>query len=140
MSTWRLILAFVLGLGLVFGFWMYGCLRTMQETVGFNIQTTSISILFTAALSTPIILFLFLGFKLILKIKAKANTLAISIFYLSIILGSSVSECWILQDERNFSREISQISPTEVYSRARAWPNEAALLVFVPNEGIHATD
>jgi hypothetical protein len=57
---------------------------------------------------------------------------------LALVLGSVASELWILSDERRFATEVG--TANEVRGRPRAWPNGTASLVYLPGEGVHATD
>jgi hypothetical protein len=117
----------------VFAFWLYGEFRTMQENVGFNFGASLRSLCLLAFVSLPF------WFPFLLRRGSgfRAPRTSRLVIY-SLILGSVLSEAWILLDEARFKRET--VASLGLYSRWRAWPNGAAALVYVPYRGIHATD
>jgi hypothetical protein len=121
-------------------FWLYGIGRTMRETVGFNTTATVSGFSLTLVFSL-VFLFLLLLLATSLDVKLKRWRLILVLFLGSLILGSAMSETWILWDEARFRDEIvTRPDISRPYSRPRAWPNEVGSLVYVPTKGIHSTD
>lgn len=126
--------------GCVVGFWIYGAGRTMRETVGFDIGSFGCGVLL--ALGLPYVL---VALFLIVRQLRPSPTVGcppslLIVLSLALLAGSLLSEWWILRDETQFSTEVSKTAQSKIYSRPRAWPNSGCSLVFVPGEGIHATD
>ena len=57
---------------------------------------------------------------------------------LAFAVGSVSSELWILHDENEFIETAT--ASGERQGRPRAWPNSIAALVYIPGNGVHATD
>jgi hypothetical protein len=110
-----------------------GNYETMTETVGFRLWTSVTSLCMLGFISSifwfPFVLRRVSGFR-----ASRTSRLVIC----SLMIGSVLSEAWILFDEARFKGEAAA-SP-DIYSRDRAWPNRAAALVYIPHRGIHATD
>lgn len=112
----------------------------MRETVGFDVAAFGFGLLTGVGLPLFIIL-PFLVFKTIrLREKIRPTPWLIAVLAANLLIGSLISEWWILRDETQFSEEVSKADGQNPYSRARAWPNQSCSLVFVPGKGIHATD
>jgi len=121
-------------------FWLYGEVRTMQETVGFNGATTIKAVLFNF-ITLIVIANLLLFLSKILSVKLMRWWLILMLFSGSMILGSSMAEVWILLDETRFKNEILASPDMSIpQSRSRAWPNHGCTLVYIPTKGIHSTD
>lgn len=110
-------------------FWLYGIGRTMAETVGVS---------WRGALSGALLGFVAPSVAVILVALARRQRWLMMALTLAFILGSVVSELWILNDEHRFASEVGTTS--EIRSRPRAWPNGTASLVYLPGKGVHATD
>ena len=110
-------------------FWLYGIGRTMAETVGVSWRgTASGALLGFAAPCAIVILIAF----------ARRERRLMTALTLALVVGSLVSELWIVRDEQRFASEVATAS--EIRSRPRAWPNGSASLVYLPGKGVHATD
>lgn len=122
-------------------FWLYGGARTMCETVGFSTRALIIGLLFGAvfpAVTASFVLFVVRSFWPRLRSTSLLSiTLGIGI---GVVIGSILSECWILVDESKFASEVREVAPGLPYARPRAWPNQIGSLVYVPGKGVHATD
>ena len=127
--------------GLVTGFWLYGMARTMQETVGLDISAFLLALFLSFILPLLVVLPpVITAKKSWLCEKVWTWPVWVIVFALSLFAGSVASEAWILRDEARFGAELSKRNSEALYSRARAWPNSAGSLVFVPGGGIHSTD
>jgi hypothetical protein len=135
--TTRLLYAATIVLTFAVGFWLYGVARTMRETVFFNPAATASGMLL--GVGVPVV-----GAVLCLIAKAlwfrqrSWNPLLLVALAVSLSAGNAASEAWILWDEAGFWAEVA--STDGPYSRARAWPNRAYRLIYMPGKGIHATD
>jgi len=109
-------------------FWFYGIGRTMSETVGVSWRGTASGVVLGFAAPSVIVILIALA-------RRERRLMALT---LALILGSVVSELWILNDEHRFTSEVAAAS--EIRSRPRAWPNGTASLVYLPGKGVHATD
>ena len=59
---------------------------------------------------------------------------------ISVGIGSAVGEAGVSFDESLFREEVNSLAtPDKMYWRSRAWPSRSYALVYVPGEGIHAT-
>jgi hypothetical protein len=105
----------------------------MDENVGFSFLTAFKSLcllgFFIAIVWIPLLIRQLSGFR---------ATRTFRLVTYSLIVGSLLSEAWILFDEARFKRETT--ASLVSYSRARAWPYRATALVYIPHRGIHATD
>lgn len=119
------------------GFWLYGGGRTLRETVGFDVLA-SLSGLFLGFFLPMIFALAILVWSRIWTSQMRRLPVLSSALAMTLILGSVVSEFWILRDEARFSNEAS--GREVIYSRERAWPNQDCSLVYVPGQGIHSTD
>lgn len=123
--------------GIALGFWLYGVGRTMRETVHFSVWAMLSGILLSVLLPTlAAVLLRFLG-----RLSVRAGSpwpWLLTSFTVSLVVGSGLSEAWILRDESRFENEAARATTT--YSRPRAWPNQGCSLVFIPGKGIHSTD
>jgi len=140
MKWTRYALAVLVALTLAgLSFYAYGALRTMQENVGLSARPVVVSA------ACPLVL-LAISVATVLAARSFASDrLAISKRMIALLagcwlLGCATSEVWILADERSFAHELSLRPPTELYSRARNWPNQDCSLVYIPQQGIRATD
>jgi len=125
----------IVGFGI--GFLLYGIGRTMRETVNFNTTASLSGLLLGVVLPLIVILPVLIAKKLWFRTVAWPGSLLLVAFVASLLVGSLVSEAWILRDEARFSAETTNAIP---YSRPRAWPNQTCSLVFVPGKGTHGTD
>jgi hypothetical protein len=121
----------LIGFGLI-GFWLYGIGRTMRETVGFTASATFTGLVLGFAVPLGGILIIRLLFHGLSKLQIpwKAATI--------LLCACALSEGCIIRDEARFAVEASKANT--VFSRDRAWPNQACSLVSIPGRGIHATD
>lgn len=110
-------------------FWLYGVGRTMAETVGVSWRGTASGAVLGFAAPSIIVILIAL---------ARRERRLMTLLTLALVVGSAVSELWILNDERRFASEIA--AAREIRSRPRAWPNGTASLVYLPGKGVHATD
>jgi hypothetical protein len=132
--NWRncgLVLTTIVAFSLAF--WLYGIGRTMRETVTFTASGWVFGMLLSFFLPLLLILPMIRALR---DVRATAKLAAL--IGAALLAGSVTSEVAILQDEHRFSMEAARA--TGVYSRPRAWPNGAGSLVWVPGQGIHATD
>lgn len=120
-------------------FLIYGVGRTMCETVGFSGRAPISGFALASLLLIPILTAEFVAIRHSEQRALLARS-ALFILSSSLLFGCLVSELWILHDEKQFASEVSAILPQRIYSRPRAWPNGVCALVFVPGQGIHATD
>lgn len=128
-------------IGFAAGFWNYGGVRTMQETVGFDSAAFGFGLLLGVVFFPSMaVLPLLLARTIWPNLKSWTPPSAFVALGVALLVGSVFSEWWILRDESKFSDEVSQVSLSSPYGRARAWPNEGCRLVFIPGQGIHATD
>lgn len=114
-------------------FWSYGIGRTLCETTGLTWRGSicGVTIALGACAAVGSIWFL-----LTQRLHLRAGFWVA--FGAAFLLGAVMSELWILRDERLF---IAQTSTSgKLQSRPRAWPNDSAMLVYVPGKGVHATD
>ena len=119
------------------GFFVYGHGRTMSETFGFSATSSAASLLLSAFLAAPVLLVVvFAGF-VTRKFDPGPPVVMLAA---GLLTGCVTSEAWILLDEARFSAEVGALRPGEFHDRGRAWPFQDAALVFIPGEGIHATD
>jgi hypothetical protein len=121
------VFAFIACMGAAF--WLYGAGRTMAETVGVSWQGTFSGALF--GFMAPCV-------AVMLVALARRERRLMTALTLALVLGSVISELWILNDEHRFRSEVAAAS--EIRSRPRAWPNGTASLVYLPGKGVHATD
>jgi len=56
------------------------------------------------------------------------------------LVGCVACESFLLLDEWRFEQEVRALQGVVHWSRPRAWPFGSASLVYVPEEGIYATD
>ena len=70
--------------------------------------------------------------------QSEANYTSLYLRNRVLVVGSGLSEAWILRDESRFENEAARATAT--YSRPRAWPNQGCSLVFIPGKGVHSTD
>lgn len=137
--TTLLVSAIVVGLAA--SFWLYGGARTMRETVSFDIVASVSGFVFGVLLPLVIILPPLLVAKKLWHLEKGWRVPSWFIaFAICLLVGSLASEAWILRDEAQFSAEVSKTNKEVLYSRSRTWPNQTCSLVFVPGQGIHATD
>jgi hypothetical protein len=111
-------------------FWLYGIGRTMAETVGASWRGTASGAALGFAAPSVIVILIVLA--------RRDRRSSMTVLTLAFVLGSVVSELWILNDEHRFASEIA--TADEIRSRPRAWPNGSASLVYLPGEGVHAID
>jgi hypothetical protein len=118
-------------------FFLYGMARTMSETFGFSATSTASSLMFTVFLASPVLLLVvFAG----LASRKFDPGVPIVVLAAGLFAGCVASEAWLLIDEARFSSEVAALRPGEFHDRGRAWPFQNAGLVFIPGQGIHATD
>lgn len=123
------IIAFIACMAVAF--WLYGIGRTMAETVGVSWRgTASGAVLGFAAPSVGAAL-------IALALRDRQRGLMVTLT-LAFVLGSALSELWIVHDEHRFKSDV--LTSGEIRSRPRAWPNGSASLVYLPGKGVHATD
>lgn len=128
---------FFAALGLVISstvaFWAYGGGRTMCETVGVTWRGCRCG----AIVETLPWVITTLVWVVLLR-RHYSSVVVIAAITSAFVVGSVLSELWILRDEKDF---IEMTRGSEVIqSRARAWPNGVAALVYIPGKGVHATD
>lgn len=136
----RSLLALAIVIGFSVGFWLYSVGRTMRETVSFDSAALCFGLLLGVVLPSVVVLPLLLARTVWPNLKLWTPPSAFVALGLALLVGSLLSEWWILRDERKFSDEASKASLNSPYSRPRAWPNGTCSLVFIPGKGIHATD
>jgi hypothetical protein len=115
----------------------YGQLRSMTETFGFTLRSSTLATLFTFVPT----LALTCVTRLLLKNATTRNLLLTCL--LATFLGSTLAEAMILMDETHFTHEVQTLAANPsatVYSRPRQFPNDVAALVWIKDRGIHATD
>jgi hypothetical protein len=133
-------ISFVCFVGFALGFWSYSGGRTLCETVGFDARTFAFGLLTGVGLPLFIILPVLILKPMWSRKKTGPASWLIALLVANLLIGSLISEWWILRDETRFAEEVSKADGQNLYSRARAWPNQSCSLVFVPGKGIHATD
>jgi hypothetical protein len=126
-------LVFILGAASCF--WLYGIGRTLKETVGFNLDASIVGLIIAVLPFTLLIALI-----LITNNSRWLTVRASKFFGVALLAGSLSSELWLIHDERMFVNEITSNSNSTPHSRARAWPNTSCSLVFLPENGVHATD
>ena len=125
-------------LGIFIGFWLYSGGRSLAETVGFHLSGL------TAGLFLGLLLpLIYIGLPATLLLKwvgqnKRSVFRVLLMFSLMLLTGCAIAEIRVLKDEAAFATEIK--GRTIIYNRARVWPNQSSMLVFVPGQGIHATD
>ena len=122
------------------GFYSYGGARTMAETFTFDLAASLYGLLLGVVIPVLFVGPIAAGKKLWGREKLWPPSALFLLFASSLLVGSLISECWILMDEARFAGEVSRSAGTNLFSRPRAWPNELCSLVFVPGKGIHSTD
>jgi hypothetical protein len=130
---------FLLGLLLVWTFWIYSGVRTWSETVGFSSRGFFTGLAVALVLDLPIYFF-----ALAACAKGYLGTFRkpgiFSVVALMVVLCASIaSELLILNDERSFVME-AQASKQFPFSRARMWPNKDCTLIYTPEKGVWATE
>jgi integral membrane sensor domain MASE1 len=110
-------------------FWLYGAGRTIAETVGISWRGTVSGALLSFAVPSAVVSFMPL---------VRRERWLMTALTLALVLGSVLSELWILNDEHRFTSEVAAAG--EIRSRPRTWPNGTASLVYLPGKGVHATD
>ena len=118
-------------------FWLYGAGRTMCETEGLNIKASSAGLFLSVVVPVSLVLPWLLLVNDVPALKSCSLKVAIG---LALVIGSTLSECWILLDEASFSSQVRTGLPEDRFCRPRAWPNQGCSLVYVPGRGTHATD
>ncbi len=131
---------FACGVGLALGFWSYGGGRTLCETVGFDVRASVWGLLTGVGLPLFIILPVIFFKPIWSGGKIRPAFCLAALIVANLLIGSLISEWWILRDETRFAEEVSKTDGQSLYSRTRAWPNQSCGLVFMPGKGIHATD
>jgi hypothetical protein len=111
----------------------------MSETFHFNMRASVFGLTLVVAVPLLILPILLSAKKLWLPGRSWAASSWLAVLGMSLLVGSLISEMWILRDEARFSAEAAQANGNR-YSRARAWPNQGCSLVFMPGRGIHSTD
>jgi hypothetical protein len=123
----------------VVGFAGYGGLRTMQENFGFNLVVLLRSIGF---IFCPVAVVCVVGLMAFGRSKRVTHRMLLAV--IGIALGSVCSEGQLLLDERSFVKESQNAFAHDhslaIFSRSRWKPNGSAQLVFVKDQGPHATD
>lgn len=121
-------------------YWVYGACRTLGEWVGFDFARS----LWTFALGIGMLVVLVLPWLLIKQhwfpdFGVAPRPLMITIIA-GFFLGSVAAELQLLHDERQFFAEVRARGEEHSYSRERAGPHEICSLIYVPGQGVHATD
>ena len=107
------------------GFYFYSGFRTFGETVGFNLSSTIVGLIFALVLPSIVLS------PVLVSISARYRWA----FFTSLLFGCMIGEFQLLHDEAAFAKQAA--GATTIYSRDRAWPNGNSSLVFVPGQGIH---
>ena len=118
---------------------LYGFLRVGAETFGFTWACTLRTLGATAFVTSWIVLPALLLTRIASSPRLRPAAELLITWLITVILGAGVGELCVLADEASFIDQVAR-HPSHAFDRGRRWPYGNAGLVYVPGEGIHATD
>jgi hypothetical protein len=122
-------------------FGLYGGLRGMSETFGFDARTSGGALLVECDLGAPLVLAALLLVRFVLRerMSGELQTVLVIGCCAGALVGTFASEALFLWDESQFLDEVTA-HPGANHSRSRMFPHTDCSLVYIPGRGIHATD
>jgi hypothetical protein len=121
------------------GFFLYGGIRSMGETIGFSPSSAGFALIFVAVYGW---FFVFAFFVLRRFVRRKATRPWppwLRTYAVALAIGCAASEIELLVDEAAFQRDVA-LNPAVAQSRARWWPNGNGGLCYSPERGVWSTD
>lgn len=140
----RSLMAVLILAGASSSFWTYGGVRVMAETIGFDVRSALVGLAMSGLpLFGLAILFVVLHrFTEDVQTRTRWRRYVISVV-LALSVGCISAEGSILLDEHRFMTELDEgrfVADSRWHGRARAWPFSDTALVYLPSQGVLATD
>jgi|GEM_PF-1816539 len=119
-------------------FHQYGVGRTFVEAVGLTAKGFTAGLLFGFGVPLLILLPLIALLKYLYTWDWRKTKRLLAVSCVFLCAGCVIAEIYVSHDESQFLQLTTDTHT--LISRDRAWPNQSSSLVYIPNQGAHATD